>query len=45
MNKFKYLLSLVLLVSVSGYTYAQDAEVAEETVEEVVVTGSRIKMK
>jgi len=45
MNIFKYLLSLVLLVSVSGYTYAQDAEVAEEAVEEVVVTGSRIKRK
>ena len=45
MNKFKYLLGLVLLVSASGFTYAQDAEVAEETVEEVVVTGSRIKRK
>ena len=45
MNIFKYLLSLVLLVSVSGYTYAQDAEVAEEAVEEVVITGSRIKRK
>ena len=45
MNKLKYLLSLVLLVSASGFTYAQDAEVAEETVEEVVVTGSRIKRK
>ena len=36
MNIFKYLLSLVLLVSVSGYTYAQDAEVAEEAVEELL---------
>ena len=45
MNKFKYLLGLLFLVSASGYTYAQDSEVAEESVEEVVVTGSRIKRK
>ena len=35
MNIFKYLLSLILLVSVSGYTYAQESEEAEEAVEEV----------
>ena len=45
MNIFKYLLSLILLVSVSGYTYAQESEEAEEAVEEVVITGSRIKRK
>ena len=45
MNIFKYLLSLILLVSVSGYTYAQEGEEAEEAVEEVVITGSRIKRK
>ena len=40
MNILRFLLSLVLLVSINSYLAAQEAE--EESVEEVVVTGSRI---
>ena len=41
MNIFRFLLSLILLISFNGYLVAQEAE-EEESVEEVVVTGSRI---
>ena len=41
MNIFRFLLSLVLLISFNSYLVAQEAE-EEESVEEVVVTGSRI---